>query len=83
MSMPHVYANQIEYCDKHLKYRDSVIKMCIRDRVWTNGEMQTHSYTDGEQDLSLIHICEPVGSTGPRHCHGASGAAAHPGPYRG
>ena len=23
--MPHVYANQIEYCDKHLKYRDSVI----------------------------------------------------------
>ena len=25
MSMPHVYANQIEYCDKHLKYRDSVI----------------------------------------------------------
>ena len=27
--------------------------------------------------------CEPVGSTGPRHCHGASGAAAHPGPYRG
>ena len=20
-----VYANQIEYCDKHLKYRDSVI----------------------------------------------------------
>ena len=24
-SMPHVYANQIEYCDKHLKYRDSVI----------------------------------------------------------
>ena len=25
MSMPHVYANQIESCDKHLKYRDSVI----------------------------------------------------------
>ena len=25
MSMPHVYANQIEYCDKHLMYRDSVI----------------------------------------------------------
>ena len=25
MSMPHVYANQIEYCDKNLKYRDSVI----------------------------------------------------------
>ena len=25
MSMPHVYANQIEYCDKHLKHRDSVI----------------------------------------------------------
>ena len=25
ISMPHVYANQIEYCDKHLKYRDSVI----------------------------------------------------------
>ena len=25
MSMPHVYANQIEYCDKDLKYRDSVI----------------------------------------------------------
>ena len=25
MSMPHVYANQIEYCDKHLKYRDRVI----------------------------------------------------------
>ena len=25
MSMPHVYANQIEYCDKHLKYRNSVI----------------------------------------------------------
>ena len=25
MSMPHVYANRIEYCDKHLKYRDSVI----------------------------------------------------------
>ena len=25
MSVPHVYANQIEYCDKHLKYRDSVI----------------------------------------------------------
>ena len=25
MSMPHVYASQIEYCDKHLKYRDSVI----------------------------------------------------------
>lgn len=25
MSMPHVYANQIEYCDKRLKYRDSVI----------------------------------------------------------
>ena len=25
MSMPHVYANQIEYWDKHLKYRDSVI----------------------------------------------------------
>ena len=25
MSMPHVYANQIEYCDKHLKDRDSVI----------------------------------------------------------
>ena len=25
MSMPHVYANQIEDCDKHLKHRDSVI----------------------------------------------------------
>lgn len=25
MSMPHVYASQIEYCSKHLKYRDSVI----------------------------------------------------------
>lgn len=25
MSMPHVYANQIEYCDKHLSHRDSVI----------------------------------------------------------
>ena len=25
MSMPHVYANLIEYCDKHLKHRDSVI----------------------------------------------------------
>ena len=25
MSMPHVYSNQIEYCDKHLKYRYSVI----------------------------------------------------------
>ena len=25
MSMPHVYANQFEYCDKHLKYRNSVI----------------------------------------------------------
>ena len=25
----------------------------------------------------------PVGCTEPRHCHGASGAAAHPGPYRG
>ena len=25
MSMPHVYANQIEYCGKHLKHRDSVI----------------------------------------------------------
>ena len=25
MSMPHVYANQIEWCYKHLKYRDSVI----------------------------------------------------------
>ena len=25
MSMPHVYANQIEWCSKHLKYRDSVI----------------------------------------------------------
>ena len=22
MSMPHVYANQIEWCSKHLKYRD-------------------------------------------------------------
>ncbi len=27
--------------------------------------------------------CHPVGSTGPRHRHGASGAAAHSGPYRG
>lgn len=25
MSMPHVYASQIEYCSKHLNYRDSVI----------------------------------------------------------
>ena len=25
MSMPHVYANQIEWCSQHLKYRDSVI----------------------------------------------------------
>ncbi len=25
MSMPHVYANQVEWCSKHLKYRDSVI----------------------------------------------------------
>ena len=25
MSMPHVYANQIEWCSNHLKYRDSVI----------------------------------------------------------
>ena len=25
MSMPHVYASQIEYCDKHLSHRDSVI----------------------------------------------------------
>ena len=25
MSMPHVYANQIKYCDKHLSHRDSVI----------------------------------------------------------
>ena len=24
-SMPHIYANQIEWCSKHLKYRDSVI----------------------------------------------------------
>ena len=25
MSMPHIYANQIEWCSNHLKYRDSVI----------------------------------------------------------
>ena len=25
MSMPHIYANQIEWCSKHLKYRESVI----------------------------------------------------------
>ena len=25
MSMPHIYANQIEWCSDHLKYRDSVI----------------------------------------------------------
>ena len=25
MSMPHVYANQIEWCSQHLKYRDSII----------------------------------------------------------
>ena len=25
MSMPHIYANQIEWCSKHLKYRDAVI----------------------------------------------------------
>ena len=25
MSMPHIYANQIEWCSKHLKYRNSVI----------------------------------------------------------
>ena len=25
MSMPHIYANQIEWCSKHLKYRDSLI----------------------------------------------------------
>ena len=25
MSMPHIYANQIEWCSKHMKYRDSVI----------------------------------------------------------
>lgn len=25
MSMPHIYANQIEWCSKNLKYRDSVI----------------------------------------------------------
>ena len=25
MSMPHIYANPIEWCSKHLKYRDSVI----------------------------------------------------------
>lgn len=23
MSMPHIYANQIEWCSKHLKYRDA------------------------------------------------------------
>ncbi len=25
MSLPHIYANQIEYCSDHLKYRDAVI----------------------------------------------------------
>jgi len=25
MSMPHIYANQVEWCSSHLKYRDSVI----------------------------------------------------------
>ncbi len=25
MSMPHIYANQIEWCSKHLKYRDAVV----------------------------------------------------------
>mgnify|MGYP006900172236 CR=1 FL=1 len=34
MSMPHVYANQID-CDKHLKYRDSVIISTIPQRPGT------------------------------------------------
>ena len=40
MSMPHIYANQIEWCSKHLKYRDSVILSTHphNDRGCGNGE---------------------------------------------
>ena len=44
MSMPHVYANQIEYCDKHLKYRDSEI-------------ISTHPHNDrGTGAVSYTHL---------------------------
>ena len=64
MSMPHVYANQIEYCDKHLKYRDSVI-------------ISTHPHNDrgtgvacaelavlaGAQPVSYTHLGGALGKT--------------------
>ena len=36
-----------------------------------------------EYEGEKVTIPTPSGCTEPRHCHGASGAAAHPGPYRG
>ena len=53
MSMPHIYANQIEWCSKHLKYRDAVI-------------LSTHPHNDrgcGVADAELAVLADPAGVT--------------------
>ena len=49
MSMPHVYANQIEYCDKHLKYRDSVI-------------ISTHPHNDRGEGVATAELGQLAGA---------------------
>ena len=51
MSMPHVYANQIEYCDKHLKYRDSVI-------------ISTHPHNDRGTGVACAELAVLAGTAG-------------------
>ena len=49
MSMPHVYANQIEYCDKHLKYRDS-------------GIISTHPHNDRGTGVACAELAVLAGA---------------------
>ena len=50
MSMPHVYANQIEYCDKHLKYRDSVDRESAYEILQqANAELEERRRQEAEE----------------------------------
>ena len=70
MSMPHIYANQIEWCSKHLKYRDAVV-------------LSTHPHNDrgcGGRGAGGTGRC-PAGGVLPLRQRGAYGQRGrhHPG----
>ena len=60
MSMPHVYASQIEYMCKHMNYRENVVVSLHPHNDRGCGVADTEMGILAGADLSLIHISEPT-----------------------